>query len=140
MEKSHVSGRVCRKQGWETVYSTFSPTVAFAAIRPLIVVTVDEKYTVDSYDLSGVFLGTELRDRTVFMKLSTDTGIHTAKILLLKKSVYGLKTKGREFNEQLEEEILGFVVELTCPRTGKVTKHSFRRVPVDHCVFRFEDV
>jgi hypothetical protein len=51
------------RQGWEKVYSTFSPTVVFTAIRLLIVVTVDEKYTVDSYDLSGAFLGTELRDR-----------------------------------------------------------------------------
>jgi hypothetical protein len=46
------------RQGWETVYSTFCPTVTFAAIRLLITVTVDEKYTVDSYDLSGAFLGT----------------------------------------------------------------------------------
>jgi hypothetical protein len=45
------------RQGWETVYSTFSPTVAFAAIRLLIALTVDEKYMVDSYDLSGAFLG-----------------------------------------------------------------------------------
>jgi hypothetical protein len=113
--------------------------VAFAAIRLLIAVTVDEKYTVDSYDLSGSFLGTELRDRAVYIKLPADAGAHAGKILLLKKSVYGLKTSGKDFIEQLVEEILGFVVELTCLRTGKVTKHSFKRVPVDHCVFRFED-
>jgi hypothetical protein len=46
---------------------------------------------------------------------------------------------GKDFIEQLAEEILGFVVELTCLRTGKVTKHSFKKVPVDHYVFRFED-
>ncbi len=61
------------------------------------------------------------------------------KILLLKKSVYGPKTSGKDFIEQLNAEILGFVVKLNCPRTGKVTKHSFKRVPVDHYVFRFED-
>jgi hypothetical protein len=123
------------RQGWETVYSTFSPTVTFTAIRLLITVTVDEKYTVDSYD----FLGTELRDRAVYIKLPADAGVLAGKILLLKKSVYGLKTSGKDFMEQLAEEILGFVVELTCLRTGKVTKNSVKRVPVDHCVFRFED-
>ena len=127
------------RQGWETVYSTFSPTVAFAAIRLLIALTVDEKYTVDSYDLSGAFLGTELRDRAVYIKLPADAGVHAGKILLLKKSVYGLKTSGKDFIEQLAEEILSFVVEVKCNRTGKVTKHSFKRVPVDHCVFRLED-
>jgi hypothetical protein len=127
------------RQGWETVYSTFSPTVAFAAIRLLIAVAVDAKYTVDSYDLSGAFLGTELRDRAVYIKLPADAGVHAGKILLLKKSVYGLKTSGKDFIEQLGEEILGFVVELTCPMTGKVSKHSFKRIPVDHCVYRYED-
>jgi hypothetical protein len=127
------------RQGWETVYSTFSPTVAFAAIRLLIALTVDEKYMVDSYDLSGAFLGTELRDRAVYVKLPADAGVHAGKILLLKKSVYGLKTSGKDFIEQLAEEILGFVTEATCPRTRKVTKHSFKRIPVDHCVFKLED-
>jgi hypothetical protein len=61
------------------------------------------------------------------------------KILLLKKSVYGLKTSGKDFIDQFAEGILGFVVELTCLRMGKVTNHSFKRVPVHHCVFRFED-
>jgi len=58
---------------------------------------------------------------------------------MLKKSVYGLKTSGKDFIEQLAEEILGFVTEATCPRTRKVTKHSFKRIPVDHCVFKLED-
>ena len=127
------------RQGWETVYSTFSPTVVFAAIRLLIAMAVDEKYTVDSYDLTGALLVTELRDRAVYIKLPADAGIHAGKVLILKKSVYGLKTSGKDFIEQLAKGILGFVIELTCPRTGKVTKHAFKRVPVDHCVFRFED-
>ncbi len=34
------------REGWETVYSTFSPTVAFSAVRLLISLTVDPKFTV----------------------------------------------------------------------------------------------
>jgi len=60
------------REGWETVYSTFSPTVAFSAIRLLISLTVDPKYSVESYDLSGAFLGTELRDRAVYIRLPRD--------------------------------------------------------------------
>jgi hypothetical protein len=76
-------------------------TVAFSAIRSLISLTVDPKYSVESYDLSGAFLGTELRDRAVYIRLPRDAGIHAGKILLLKKSVYGLKTSGRDFIAQL---------------------------------------
>ncbi len=57
-------------------------------------------------------MGTDLRDQTVYIKLPVDTGVHVGKIFLLKKSVYSLKTSGKDFIEQLAEEILEFVVEL----------------------------
>ncbi len=69
-------GPFSEREGWETVYSTFSPTVAFSDIRLLISLTVDPKYSVESYDLSGAFLGTELRDRSVYIRLPRDAGIH----------------------------------------------------------------
>jgi hypothetical protein len=75
--------------------------------------------TLYSYDLSGAFLGTELRDRTVYIRLQRDAGIHAGKILLLKKSVYGLKTSGRDFITQLAEQILSFLVTIKCSKTGK---------------------
>ncbi len=73
---------------------------------------MDPKNSVESYDLSGAFLGTELRDRSVYIRLPRDSGIHTGKILLLKKSVYGLKTSGRDFISQLAEQILSFLVTI----------------------------
>ena len=54
-------------------------------------------------DLSGAFLGTELRDWAVYIRLPKDAGVHAGKILLLKKSVYVLKTSGRDFIHQLAE-------------------------------------
>jgi hypothetical protein len=121
------------REGWETVYSTFSPTVAFSAIRLLISFTVDPRFSVESYDLSGAFLGTELRDRAVYIKLPKDAGIHAGKVLLLKKSVYGLKTSGRDFIHQLAEQILSFLVP------GKGVSYGFKRLLIDQCVFRYED-
>ena len=127
------------REGWETVYSTFSPTVAFSAIRLLISLTVDPKFSVESYDLSGAFLGTELRDRAVYIRLPKDAGIHAGKVLLLKKSVYGLKTSGRDFINQLAEQILSFLVTGKCSKTGNTVSHGFKRLLIDHCVFRYED-
>jgi len=127
------------REGWETVYSTFSPTVAFSAVRLLISLTVDPRFSVESYDLSGAFLGTELRDRAVYIRLPKDAGIHAGKILLLKKSVYGLKTSGRDFIAQLAEQILSFLVTSKCSKTGKSESFGFKRLLIDHCVFRYED-
>ena len=121
------------------MYSTFSPTVAFSAIRLLISLTVDPKFSVESYDLSGAFLGTELRDRAVYIRLPKDAGVHAGKILLLKKSVYGLKTSGRDFIAQLAEQILSFLVTVKCSKSGKSESFGFKRLLIDHCVFRYED-
>ena len=119
-------------EGWETVYITFSTTVTFSDIRLLISLTVDPKFSVESYDLSSVFLGTELRDRTVYIRIPKDAGIHTGKILLLKKSVYGLKTSGRDFIQYLAEQILSFMVTGKCPKTGNNVSHGFKNQEVTH--------
>ena len=63
--------------------------------------TVDPRFSVESYDLSSAFLGSELRDRAVYGRLPAEAGEHAGKVLLLLKSVYGLKTLGREFVQQL---------------------------------------
>jgi hypothetical protein len=105
----------------------------------MISLTVDPKFLVDSYDLSGAFLGTELRDRAVYIRLPKDVGVHAGKILLLKKSVYDLTTSGRDFIAELPEQILSFLVTSKCIKTGKSESFGFKRLLIDHCVFRYED-
>jgi hypothetical protein len=41
--------------GIDSSFSTFSPTVAFSAVRMLVALTVDPRFSVESYDLSGAF-------------------------------------------------------------------------------------
>ena len=43
----------------------------------------------------------DLRDRAVYVRLPAEAGEYAGKELLLLKSVYGLKTSGREFVQQL---------------------------------------
>ena len=60
-------------------------------------------------------------------------------VLKRKKSVYGLKTSVHHFIQQLAEKILSFPVSGTCPKTGRSESYGFKRVPIDHCFFRYED-
>ena len=60
-------------------FSSFSPTVAFSAVRMLVALTVDPRFSVESYDLSGTFLGTELRDRAVYVRLPAEAGEYAGK-------------------------------------------------------------
>jgi len=48
-----VGSSASEREGWDT----FSPTVAFSAIRLLISLTVDPKFSVESYDLRWSFSG-----------------------------------------------------------------------------------
>jgi hypothetical protein len=112
--------------------------VAFSDVRLLISLTVDPKFSVESYDLSGGFLVTELRNRAVYIRFPKDAGVNVGEILLLKKIVYGLKTSGCDFIVQLAEQILSFLVTGKCCKTGKSESFGFKRLLIDHCVFRYE--
>ncbi len=81
------------------------------------------------------YRGTELH-RAVYIKLPADAGVNAGKVLLLKRSVSRLKTSGKDFIDQLGEEILGFSAESKCPQSRKVTKNAFKRIPVDDCVLK----
>jgi hypothetical protein len=51
-----------------------------------VALTVDPRCSVESYDLSGAFLGRELRDRAVHVRLPAEAGEYAGKVLLLLKS------------------------------------------------------
>ncbi len=89
--------------------------------------------------MSGAFLGTELRDRSVYVRLPAEAGEYAGRVLLMLKSVYGLKTSDREFVQQLSEQILSFTMKTKCPKTGKEIEARFNRLAVDHCIYRYED-
>ncbi len=69
--------------------------VAINHNNKLVTLTVDPRFSVESYNLSGEFLG--LRDRAVYVRLPAESDEYAGKVLVILKSVYGLKTSGREF-------------------------------------------
>ncbi len=46
------------------------------------------------------------------------------RVLLLLKSIYGLKTSDREFMQQLNEQTLSFTMKIKYPKTGKEIESS----------------
>ena len=116
--------------GVDTLWSTFSPTIGFTAIRLTIALVADKRFTTESYDLSGAFLGTKLDDQEVYVELPRDAGIDAGKILLLSRAVYGTKASGRRFIDALAERILSF----------KSSKGGgFRRLLMDLCIYVYTD-
>ena len=139
------------REGIDTLWSTFSPTVGFTAIRVVIALVANPKFITESYDLSGAFLGTDLRDSAVYIQLPPDAGKHAGKVLLLKRAVYGTKASGRRFIDALAERILSFEYVKKPDGAGKgksqarggneseQTRGRFRRLRMDLCIFVYED-
>ena len=104
--------------GVDTVWNTFSPTVGFAAIRTTIAVLCNPRYSVESYDLSGAFLGTKLEDQALYVRLPADAGDYAHKVIRLTRAVYGVKSSGSAFMKQLGEKILQFETRVEMPATS----------------------
>ena len=116
-------------EGVDTVWNTFSPTIGFTAVRLLISLMCNPDFDVRSYDLSGAFLGTELKDRSVYVKLPKDAGSSSNQIIRLVKSAYGLKASSKEFVKQLSDKIMDF---------RSKDGGQFRRLSTDHCIYVYE--
>ena len=106
-------------EGIDTVLNTFSPTIGFTAIRTLISLMCNPKYHVQSYDLSGAFLGAKLQDRAVYVRLPPDAGEFANKVIRATANIYGMKGSSKAFIHQLGEKILQFEDRHQVPASGK---------------------
>lgn len=141
--KARLAAVGCAQEpGVDTVWNTFSPTIGFTAIRTLLAAMCNPKWHVDSYDLSGAYLGTHLEDQAVYMKLPASAGEYSNKILRLTKSIYGLRGASKAFMKQLGEEVEKFSekVEYTDSRGEKKTEYArFEKLITDQCMYRYRD-
>ena len=123
--------------GLDLVWSTFSPTLGFAAIRTLISAMCHPKYNVGSYDLTGFFLGAPMEDRAVYVRLPKDATGHAGKVLRLLKCAYGLRSASKDSVALLGKLILEFEERVDTEAGTK--DFRFRKLGMDHCIYRYVD-
>ena len=131
-----------QEPGVDTVWNTFLPTIGFTAIRTLIATMCNPKWHVDSYHLSGAFLGTRLEDQAVYMMLPPGAGEYSNKILRLTRSIYGLRGASNAFIKHLGSEVEGFSEKVEYKDANGKTKVEyarFERLVTDQCMFRYKD-
>ena len=141
--KARLAAVGCAQEpGVDTVWNTFSPTIGFTAIRTLIATMCNPRWHVDSYDLSGAYLGTKLEDQAVYMRLPQFAGEYSNKVLRLTRSIYGLRGASKAFMKQLGEEIEKFTENVEYKdAAGKERKETacFKRLITDQCMYRYKD-
>jgi hypothetical protein len=131
-----------QEPGVDTVWNIFSPTIGFTAIRTLMATMCNPKWHVDSYDLSGAFLGTRLDDQAVCMRLPPGVGEYSNKVLRLTRSIYGLRGASKALMKQLGSEIQGFSENVEYKGVNgklKVEYARFESLVTDQCMFRYKD-
>lgn len=104
-------------------FETYSPVANLTSVLLNITIAVAKNYKLKYIDVKGAYLMAKL-DEEIFMKLPPgimeDKDSH-GKCLRLKKSLYGLKQSGRNWNLRLKEWF---------------RKHECRTCKTDTCIFK----
>lgn len=109
--KARLVAKGCSQKYGINYDETFSPVIRYANLRLLIAIAVEHKLYMHQMDVTTAYLNGDLHD-DVFMKQPEYFETKSANIVLkLKKSLYGLKQSGREWNLKLDNVLkeIGFV-------------------------------
>ena len=98
---------------------TFSPVVRMETIRALLSIAAVRDLKIQQMDVKGAYLNGVLKE-TVYMKQPEGFEDGSDRVCLLKKTLYGLKQAGREWNKELD---------------NKLKKHGFTRLRADPCAY-----
>jgi len=110
--KSRLVAKGCAQLYGVDYFETFSPVVRYSSVRMIMALAVKNKLFLHQMDVSSAYLNSELSE-DVYMKQPDGfvSDEYPNKVLKLKKSLYGLKQSGREWNVKLDSVLtkLGFV-------------------------------
>ena len=96
----------------QDVWETFSPTVSWSTVRMLLTLAVQHKLKTQAIDISNAFVTAPLESDTPIYVEMPKGFEEPGKVLLLKKSLYGLRQSPRLFYNYLTDTFkeLGFEV------------------------------
>ncbi|UYV70600.1 hypothetical protein LAZ67_7003638, partial [Cordylochernes scorpioides] len=83
----------------------YSPIIKHKSIRFLLALAVEREWNIFQMDVKSAYLNAPLHE-TVYMELPESSLNHensSNEVCLLKKSIYGLKQSGHEWNEKLDQ-------------------------------------
>ena len=87
---------------------TFAPVVRYDSLRALLAFASAKRYFIDQLDVTGAYLNAYLKEE-IYMRQPKGFEVDGRnKVCLLKRSLYGLKQAGREWNLLIDETIKQF--------------------------------
>ena len=105
-------------------HETFSPTANITSVRALMQIAAHNNFTVHQMDVKTAFLHAPI-DTEIYLEqpegFTEKSEDGDPLVYKLRKSIYGLKQSGRNWNKVLHEHLCS---------------HGFEQNPVDHCVYK----
>lgn len=81
---------------------TFSPVVKLKSIRTLLAIAVEREWKIHQVDITAAYLNGTLKEAVYMEQPQSSRAREDGKVCLLKKSLYGLRQSGREWNLTLD--------------------------------------
>jgi hypothetical protein len=100
-------------------FETFAPVMRLNTLRPLLAIAAIYGLVAHVVDVVGAYLNGELKEQ-IYMKQIPGYEDGTDSVLLLQKTLYGLRQSGRVWNEKLNKAFIQF---------------GFTRLFSDQCVY-----
>lgn len=111
-------------QMWETDYTDiFASTMRFDILRLFLMIVVLKDLECHQVDVNNAFTKSFLKEK-IYMKPSSDVDLLSDQVLLIRRSLYGLKQAARDWYERCMREL---------------AKLDFEQTPVDPCMLRHRD-
>lgn len=117
--KARLVAHGCSQKYNVDYQETFAPVVRHSVIRLFLSLAAQHKLLVNHIDIVAAYLNGELKDE-VYMVQPPLFDNNTNQVCKLKKSLYGLKQAGREWNKKVNDILL---------------KMGFQRCKSDTCVY-----
>ena len=99
--------------------ATFAPTMRIDSLRLLLALMALEDMEAEQVDVNNAFTESELKEK-IYMLAPNGLSIKSGRVLLLLKSLYGLKQSAREWNQKCDRALV---------------KLEFKRTSSDPCVY-----
>ncbi|GBE87024.1 hypothetical protein SCP_1002700 [Sparassis crispa] len=101
---------------------TFAPVVRLESIRAILALAVVNNWEIGQMDVKGAYLNGDLQEE-IYMRQPEGFDDGSGRICRLRKTLYGLKQSGREWNRKLHREL---------------TELGYKRLEADPCVYLWE--
>lgn len=110
--KARLVAQGCFQKENVDYFETYAPVVRHPTIRLILALAVQNKYFINHIDIAAAYLNGDLEEE-VYMRQPEEfvDPNHPHKVCKLKKSLYGLKQAGRDWNKKINEilNVIGFV-------------------------------